>query len=36
LWYKVVVIPQSAKIEGLNLNDYEAVQAVYGIDDQRR
>jgi|GEM_PF-3670946 len=31
LWYKVVVIPQAAKIDGVNLKDYEAVSTVYGI-----
>ena len=33
LWYKIVVIPQAAKIDGVNLNDYEAVSAVYGIKE---
>ena len=33
LWYKVVVIPQAAKIEGVNLNDYEAVSTVYGLGE---
>ena len=33
LWYKVVVIPQAARIDGLNLNDYEAVSTVYGLED---
>ena len=32
IYYKVVVIPPSAKIDGLDLNNYEAVQAVYGIE----
>ncbi len=34
LWYKVIVIPSSAKIEGLNINDYEAVSAVYGLEEE--
>lgn len=32
LWYKVVVIPASAKVSGVDLNDFEAVTAIYGIE----
>tara|TARA_R110000868_G_scaffold289130_1_gene549273 strand:+ start:189 stop:761 length:573 start_codon:yes stop_codon:yes gene_type:complete len=31
--FKVVVIPSSSKIEGVNLNNYEEVKAVYGIKE---
>lgn len=30
---KVVIIPSSAKIEGVNVNNYEEVKAVYGIKE---
>ena len=33
LWYKVVVIPSSAKIDGVNMNDYEAVSTIYGLEE---
>lgn len=31
--YRVVLIPSNAKMEGVNLDDYEAVKAVYGIKE---
>ena len=31
--FKVVVIPSSSKIDGVNLNNYEEVKAVYGIKE---
>lgn len=31
-YWRVVLIPSSAKVEGLNVGDYEEVQAVYGIN----
>jgi len=32
-YYKVVVIPSSSKIDGVDLNDYEAVKTIYGIKE---
>jgi hypothetical protein len=31
--FRVVLIPSSAKIDGVNINNYEEVKAVYGIKE---
>lgn len=32
LWYKVIVIPSTAKVKGVDMNDFEAVSTVYNIE----
>ncbi|MDA9312050.1 hypothetical protein N8371_05365 [Vicingaceae bacterium] len=31
--FRVVLIPSSAKIEGVNINNYEEVKTVYGVEE---
>ena len=33
MFIKVVIIPSSAKVEGVDVNNYEELQAVYGIQE---